>query len=571
MPLDADAAKVLRALEATPGVPLDDAADPVAVRAASDARRRPAEPTPLARVENLMVEGGAGPIAARLYVASAAPTMPPPVLLFFHGGGWVVCDLDSHDEMCRRLARASGWAVFSVAYRRAPEAKFPEPLEDCYAATRWVAANAAGLGLDGARLGVAGDSSGGNMAAAVALLARDRGGPSLLHQVLAYPPLSHRFDTQSYAECATGCLLTADAMRWYWRQYLRDPADGESPLAAPARAVSLAGLPSATVVTAEYDPLRDEAEAYGQRAGGRSRRQHGAPLRGRDARLPGHERRGCQGGPVRGVPRRAPPAGGTRQPHAHRSGRMTAPVAVVTGAGSGIGRALAIEAAQRGMALAICDVDAAGLEETRQRIAGVPVLVRPVDVRDPAALRAFAIEAQALGPIARLFANAGILRAGSIADQPAADWALMIDVNLRGVIHCLQAFLPELKKESTPSRIVITGSQASLVAYPKLPVYSATKHALWGLAEALRQELAQTAPLVGVSLLCPGAVASPMTGGSADGEGARKGYMAPADAARLAHDAADAGRFWIFTHPQFREAFEARIARIAGEAWGDGP
>lgn len=250
---------------------------------------------------------------------------------------------------------------------------------------------------------------------------------------------------------------------------------------------------------------------------------------------------------------------------------MSRRVAVVTGAASGIGRALAIEAAQRGMAVAICDVDGAGLEETSRRIAGAMVLARWIDVRDAAALRAFAGEVHAMGPVARLFANAGILRAGPIADQAASDWELMIDVNLRGVIHCLQAFLPGLKTQASPSRIVITGSQASLVAYPKLPIYSATKHALWGLAEALRQELAETTPGIGVSLLCPGAVASPMTGGSADGEGAREGYMAPAAAARLAHDAVDSGRFWIFTHPGFREAFEARLARIAGEAWSDGP
>lgn len=265
MPLDADAARVLCALEAMPSLPLDDAADPVAVRAASDARRRPVAPTPLARVEDLTVDGGDGPVPARLYVSSGASAAPPPVVLFFHGGGWVVCDIDSHDETCRRLARASGWAVLSIGYRRAPEAKFPAPLEDCYAATCWAAAHAETLGLDGTRLAVAGDSSGGNLAAAVALAARDRGGPSLLHQILAYPPLAHRFDTGSYAECATGCLLTADAMRWYWRQYLRDAHDGDSPLAAPARATSLAGLPSATVVSAEYDPLRDEAEAYGRR------------------------------------------------------------------------------------------------------------------------------------------------------------------------------------------------------------------------------------------------------------------------------------------------------------------
>lgn len=265
MPLDADAAAVLRALAVVPAPAFDGSADAATIRAASDARRRPIEPTPLARVEDLSIEGGDGPLRARLYLSSAAPAVPPPVLMFFHGGGWVVCDIDSHDEICRRLARVSGWAVISVDYRRAPEAKFPAPLDDCFAATRWVTENGQVLGLDATRLAVAGDSSGGNLAAGVALLSRDRGGPSLLHQLLIYAPLSHRFDTGSYAEHAEDCLLTATAMRWYWRQYLRDAEDGESPLAAPARAESLAGLPPATIVTAEYDPLRDEGEAFGRR------------------------------------------------------------------------------------------------------------------------------------------------------------------------------------------------------------------------------------------------------------------------------------------------------------------
>lgn len=245
-------------------------------------------------------------------------------------------------------------------------------------------------------------------------------------------------------------------------------------------------------------------------------------------------------------------------------------VAVVTGAASGIGRALAIEAARRGMAVAICDVDGAGLAATRERIVGA-VLARTVDVRDAGALRAFAAEVAEFGPIARLFANAGVLRAGSVAEQPVDDWTLMIDVNLRGVIHTVQAFLPGLEAQSGPSRIVVTGSQASLVAYPRLPIYSATKHALWGFSEALRDDLARSAPQIGVSLLCPGAIATRMTGGSADGAGARETDMAPAEVARLTHDAADAGKFWIFTHPAFRAAFEARLARIADEAWGIEP
>jgi len=265
MALDADAQAVLRALAEMPAQRFDETTDALAVRAASDARRRPVDATPLAQVETFTLPIAPLPVRARLYVSALDPAVPPPVLMFFHGGGWVVCSIDSHDEICRRLARASGWAVLSIDYRRAPEAAFPGPLEDCYAATCWAAENASGLGLDASRLAVAGDSSGGNLAAGVALLARDRGGPALLHQILIYPPLDPTGDTPSYGECAEGCLLTADAMRWYWRQYLGDPAHGASPLAAPALAESLAGLPAATVVTAEYDPLRDEGEAFGNR------------------------------------------------------------------------------------------------------------------------------------------------------------------------------------------------------------------------------------------------------------------------------------------------------------------
>jgi acetyl esterase len=265
MALDADAAAVLHALAEMPAEAFDETTDALAVRAASEARRRQIEPTPLARVETLTLPLTPSAVRARLYVSALDPGVPPPVLMFFHGGGWVVCSIDSHDDICRRLARASGWAVLSIDYRRAPEATFPGPLEDCYAATCWAAENAGRLGLDASRLAVAGDSSGGNLAAGVALLARDRGGPALLHQMLVYPPLDPAGDTQSYAECAHGCLLTADAMRWYWRQYLGDPAHAASPLAAPALAPSLAGLPSATIVTAEYDPLRDEGEAFGDR------------------------------------------------------------------------------------------------------------------------------------------------------------------------------------------------------------------------------------------------------------------------------------------------------------------
>lgn len=218
---------------------------------------------PVAKVEDRSVPGPAGEIPVRIYAPAAAG--PLPLLVYFHGGGFVVCDLDSHDGLCRSLTHATGCITVSVDYRLAPEAKFPAAPEDCFAATRWVAEHARELGGDAARLAVAGDSAGGNLAAVVALMARERGGPALVHQLLIYPVTDHGFDTASYKANAEGYFLTRDMMRWFWGHYLAKPEDGSHPHASPLRAPDLSGLPPATVVTAEYDPLRDEGEAYARR------------------------------------------------------------------------------------------------------------------------------------------------------------------------------------------------------------------------------------------------------------------------------------------------------------------
>jgi acetyl esterase len=204
----------------------------------------------------------ATPLPVRAY---RPPGEGHPTLVYFHGGGWVRGDLDTHDGLCRLLADASGCVVVSVAYRRAPEHPFPVPLRDAYAATAWVSDHADVVGGDPDRVAVGGDSAGGNLAAAVSLLARARGGPDLDHQVLLYPVTDHAFDTGSYAENAEGYLLSRASMRWYWRQYLDDDVDGANPYASPLRVRDCSGLPSATVVTAGYDPLRDEGAAYADR------------------------------------------------------------------------------------------------------------------------------------------------------------------------------------------------------------------------------------------------------------------------------------------------------------------
>jgi acetyl esterase len=181
--------------------------------------------------------------------------------VFFHGGGWVIGDLETHDRLARRIARDAGCLVVAVHYRRAPEHRYPAAADDAYAATAWVAEHAAELGADPARLAVVGDSAGGNLAAVVAQMARDRGGPPIAFQLLVYPVIDHSFETDSYRDNAEGWMLTAKHMRWYWDQYLGPDGDGTDPYASPLRG-DLAGLPPAHVVTAEYDPLRDEGDAY---------------------------------------------------------------------------------------------------------------------------------------------------------------------------------------------------------------------------------------------------------------------------------------------------------------------
>jgi acetyl esterase len=187
------------------------------------------------------------------------------VIVFFHGGGWAICDLDTHDQTARRLALDTGAIVVSVDYRLAPEHRFPAAAEDCYAATVWTAAHAGELGGDPLRVAVAGDSAGGNLAAVVPLMAKERGGPALTFQLLVYPVTGVPEDGRpSYKENAEGYMLTKDAMIWFSDLYASTAADYEHPWFSPTRATDLSGLPPALVITAEYDPLRDEGEDYGR-------------------------------------------------------------------------------------------------------------------------------------------------------------------------------------------------------------------------------------------------------------------------------------------------------------------
>jgi acetyl esterase len=205
------------------------------------------------------IPGPAAPIPVRIYAPRGAG--PFPVFVNFHGGGWVIGDLDTADAMCRDLCASVGCIVVSVDYRLAPEHVYPAAVDDCVAATAWIAANMAAINGNG-RLAVGGESAGGNLAAVVAQQARDAGGPKIDFQLLLYPVTDCDLGRASYAANGTGYLLETDTMRWFWDQYCPDPASRKHPTASPLLAGSLRNLPPAFVVTAEFDPLRDEGEAY---------------------------------------------------------------------------------------------------------------------------------------------------------------------------------------------------------------------------------------------------------------------------------------------------------------------
>lgn len=221
---------------------------------------------PVASVEDRELATANGPLWVRVY-RPVTTDEPLPIVGYFHGGGWVIMGIETHDGICRRLANASGALVVSIEYRLAPEHRFPAALDDCFAATQWLAAHGGEVGGDPSRLAVAGDSAGGNLAAAVALRAR-AAGPDLRGQVLVYPVCDAARDTESYRANRAGYLLTASAMAWFWDCYLGPDGDPLDPFASPIRAADFDGLPAALVITAEYDPLRDEGEAYARHLDG---------------------------------------------------------------------------------------------------------------------------------------------------------------------------------------------------------------------------------------------------------------------------------------------------------------
>src|SRR6059036_2933726 len=229
-----------------------------------DTRPASTPPAPeIGAVKDLTADGPAGTIPVRLYRPKGVPASTMlPALVFFHGGGWVIGDIGTHDVLCRQLTAGAGVSVVNVDYRLAPEHKFPAAIDDAWAATRWVAAHASELGLDAGRLAVGGDSAGGNLAAVVALQARDAGAPAIKLQVLVYPVTDVAAESRSYQDFAEGYMLTRESMRWFTAHYLAASGQATDWRVSPLRASSHAGLPPALVVTAGFDPLHDEGAAY---------------------------------------------------------------------------------------------------------------------------------------------------------------------------------------------------------------------------------------------------------------------------------------------------------------------
>ncbi len=293
--LHPDASALLKLIEER-GIPPTHTLSPADARRFYRERRAVTqpEPPPVGVVRDLEASGPLGPIPLRLYrprqIASQKAGTALPVLVYFHGGGWVIGDLDTHDTLCRELANGSGAAVVAVDYRMGPEHRFPAAFDDCLAATYWVKTNASGLDLDPARIAIGGDSAGGNLAAGVALAARDAGDLPLAYQLLIYPATDMRRIAPSHTTNGEGYMLTRDTITYFHDHYITDPAHDLDWRASPLLHEDLSGLPPSLVLTAGYDPLRDEGLAYAEAltaAGNRARyvcfeRQiHGFVLMGR--------------------------------------------------------------------------------------------------------------------------------------------------------------------------------------------------------------------------------------------------------------------------------------------------
>ncbi len=269
MPLHPQMKAYIELMAASRAVPMESLT-PQEARKMVNLAPRPPSPEP-AKVEDRKIPGPHGEIPIR--ITWPAGKGPFPVFVWFHGGGWVIGSIELTDHLVRHFSHNVQCVGVSVDYRLAPEHKFPCAIDDCYAATKWVHDNAKALNVNPAKIAVGGDSAGGNLSACVALMARDKGAPKLVHQACIYPVIDRNFNRTSYVDNAAGPVLTKGMMEWFWKLYLRNDKDAYHPYVAPLHAADLRNLAPATVITAEYDPLRDEGAAYAKKL-----QQFGVPV-----------------------------------------------------------------------------------------------------------------------------------------------------------------------------------------------------------------------------------------------------------------------------------------------------
>ena len=260
MPIDPQVESLLSEMAALGGPPIHELSVAEARTVAEGMTALAGDPIEVAAVDNITIPVDGAEIGARVYTPEGDG--PHPIVMFFHGGGWVICSLDTHDNVARAICRDAEALVVSVDYRMAPEHRFPTAAHDCFAATKWVAENAASLGGDAGRLAVCGDSAGGNLSAVVSQMARDAGGPAIAYAALIYPAVDMTRKGGSLDENASGYFLETEGMEWFMNHYLTE-AEKADVMASPLLHSNLAGLPDTFIATCEYDPLRDEGEAYG--------------------------------------------------------------------------------------------------------------------------------------------------------------------------------------------------------------------------------------------------------------------------------------------------------------------
>jgi acetyl esterase/lipase/short-subunit dehydrogenase len=439
------------------------------------------DPGGIAARELSIPAGDGAIIAARLYRRSDSGGVAQPGLLYFHGGGMVIGDIDAYDALMRYLTREGRMAVVSVAYRLGPEHPFPRGHEDAFDAYAWLRQHATALGIDPARIAVGGDSAGGGLAAAIASYAESRGLPRPVYAFLIYPSVDGTGRFASRAQYTQNLPLTPASIDWFMQFATRTPADRADPLYVPLDAPDPERHPPAYILAAQYDPLVDEGHAY-------FRRLRDAGVRVVYDLRPTLPHAFINFARVVPEAKRALDAGIAATAVALGTRRVK--VAAITGAGSGIGRALAVELARHGYALALADRDETGLAQTAGALhdcAGVSLHV--VDVAQQAAVDAFADDVLGEhGHVDVIINNAGVSLVGSVAELSVDEIAWLMNVNFWGTVYGTKAFLPALLR-GPDSTIVNISSVLGIVAAPGQAAYAASKFAVRGFSEALREEL----------------------------------------------------------------------------------